>query len=112
MTQTVGSDAPYFLASVSTLLLASRLSTCDVPWRRAWLSVLCALALVSAVLLRSVGVALVGGLSGWLVLSWWRRPDHRGDLVRRFALPLGTGIARSGRLDGVDESHADRLERR
>jgi hypothetical protein len=96
VTQTVGSDVPFFLASVSTLLLASRLSTCDVPWRRAWLSVLCALALVSAVLLRSVGIALVGGLSWWLVLSWWRRPGHRGDLVRRFALPLGAGIAAQG----------------
>jgi hypothetical protein len=92
VTQTVGSDVPFFLASVSTLLLASRLSTCDVPWRRAWLSTLCALALLSAVLLRSVGIALVGGLSWWLVLSWWRRPDHRWDLVRRFALPLGAGI--------------------
>jgi hypothetical protein len=69
-TNLVFSDMPYFLTSMVTLVLASRLITATTVFRRNSLWWLCALFLVSSLMIRSSGIALLMGILGWLIASW------------------------------------------
>jgi hypothetical protein len=85
-TRVVFSDLPYFLTSMLTLLLIGRLDEAN-PRRRGITWLLCALALIASVLIRSAGVALIGGLVAWLAVTWM---TDRVARIRRLTtfLPL------------------------
>lgn len=70
VTQVVGSDVPFFLASTLTLLLAAKLSD-----RRNFLQVgvvlvLFVICVIASVLLRTAGVSLLVGMCAWLAVNY------------------------------------------
>jgi hypothetical protein len=69
VTRTVLSDLPYFCTSLLTLVVAIRLETVQTRRTRVVLELLCGGLVVVSLLLRSVAVALLGGLAAWLVMS-------------------------------------------
>jgi 4-amino-4-deoxy-L-arabinose transferase-like glycosyltransferase len=83
-TRGVLSELPYFLTSTMTLLLASLLQTARGRSAQffSWLSLVFFLLL--SLMIRSAGIALVGGIFFWLVYSLV------ADKRRRAALHLGT----------------------
>jgi hypothetical protein len=84
-TRLVFSDLPYLLTSMLTLLLVSRLDKETVPRRRAVTWLLCTMALIGSLLIRSAGIALLLGLLAWLAISW---VTDRPARVRRLKLFL------------------------
>ncbi len=86
-TRTVFSDLPYLLTSMLTLLLVRRLDAATAPRAKAVTWVLCALALVSSVLIRSAGVALIAALGTWLAISCLTQRGARARRLKLF-LPL------------------------
>src|SRR5262245_10049974 len=86
-TRMVYSDLPYFLTSTLTLLLAARLEATSRRTTRMVLGPLCGFMLVSSLLIRSSGTALVAGLVGWLAATGLA---DRGAFPRRLKtfLPL------------------------
>jgi hypothetical protein len=85
-TRMLFSDMPYFLASFLLLLAAARLdSAANRPRRQAFWWGACMLLLVASILLRSTGIALAGGILGWLAVSLFR---ERKLSRRRIALFL------------------------
>lgn len=68
-TQSVSSDLPYFFTSVTVLVVACHLDRAKDPSARLSLGLLCGVMLLSSLLMRSSGVALIAGLGGWLVLG-------------------------------------------
>jgi dolichyl-phosphate-mannose-protein mannosyltransferase len=91
------SDMPYFCASTLLLWAAPRLDSCEGgAMKRASWWMLCGLLLFASILMRSTGIALIGGILGWLVVSFFR---EREAVQRRLAmfLPLVViGIAVQG----------------
>jgi hypothetical protein len=86
-------EMPYLLVSMFALLLALKIDRAD-PGRAlvGWVLLLgCALAL--AVLIRSVGVALLMGLVIWCAVSLFVVPELGRRRMRRFLIPLALGIA-------------------
>jgi hypothetical protein len=85
-------EIPYFLMSMLALLVALRLDSAE---RRgslvSWVALLSA-TLVLAVLIRSVGVALLAGLAAWIATSLLLVPDIGRRRLRRFVLPLVIGV--------------------
>lgn len=72
---------PYLLASTSFLLLALYLERQGgSAGARAAIGLLLALLLIASVMIRSEGLALVGGLGIYLVVSWWN--DRRSGASR------------------------------
>ncbi len=91
------SDMPYFCASTLLLWAVPRLDSCEGgAMRQALWWTLCGFLLVVSILMRSTGIALVGGVFGWLVVSFFR---DREAVQRRLTifLPLVViGIAVEG----------------
>jgi hypothetical protein len=71
---------PYFLVSMLVLLLAPRLEASVRGTRRVLAASLLALLVTAAVLIQSAGIALIGGLMGWALLSLLR--DFQGGKSR------------------------------
>lgn len=86
-TRMVYSDLPYFLTSTLTLLLAAHLEATSRRTTRMVLGPLCGFMLVSSLLIRSSGTALLAGLVGWLAATGFA---DRAALPRRLKtfLPL------------------------
>lgn len=96
-TQWVYSDLPFFAASMSTLVVASLLDAATSARARLLLGLLCTTLLLSCLLIRSSGVALVAGLAGWLVLGGLGtdRATRRRRL-KGFAIVLIAGVVLQG----------------
>ena len=85
-------EMPYFLASMLALLLALRIDRAR-PGRAliGWQLLLGAI-LVAALLIRSVGIALLVGLVTWGIASLVLIPQSGKRRIKRFALPLVLGL--------------------
>ena len=71
-TRMVFSDMPYFFASMLVLWVLLRLdSTGCRGWKRTAWWVFCAVLLPATVLMRSTGIAFLGGMLAWLAVSLW-----------------------------------------
>jgi hypothetical protein len=83
-------EMPYFLMSMVTLLLAVRMDRSDKAsiGRMLLLSV----TVVAAVLVRSIGIALVVGMGAWIVASLVLVPESGRRRLKRFLLPLTLGL--------------------
>jgi len=92
-TAVVFSEMPFLFASMAALLLAIEVDRAQPgPLLIVWISLL-AVTLVSAVLIRSVGIALVVGLIGWIAASFVFALGNRWSRLIRFAIPLVFGLA-------------------
>ena len=87
-TTLVFSDMPYFFTSTMLLWALMRLEIRQGErWKRTLWWLLCLVLVVVSVLLRSTGMALLGGVVGWLVVS--ARKDRAGTKKRVLVfLPL------------------------
>lgn len=83
-------EMPYFLTSMVALLLIVKMDRAD----RASIGrvLLLSATLVAAVLLRSIGIALVVGMGAWIVASLVLVPDSGRRRMKRFLLPLTLGL--------------------
>jgi hypothetical protein len=92
-TRWVYSDLPYFFASMATLVLAARVDRAVSPRAQLLFGLLCSITLVSSLLFRSSGVALIAGLAGWLAVgSLWTDRATRSRRLRKFSYVLLAAI--------------------
>ena len=91
-TRMVFSDLPYFFTSMLTLLLAVQLDTAKSSRGRAVLWLLCGLLIVSSLLIRSSGIALLGGLFAWLAVSRFAKREVRRRRLKTFVPLLLIGL--------------------
>jgi hypothetical protein len=93
-TQIVFSDLPYFFTSITTLVLVAKMDrTAKALAQTLLLGLICTVMLVSSLLLRSSGVALIAGLVGWLAVGGlWTDKATRTRRLRTFAVILLAGI--------------------
>jgi hypothetical protein len=85
-TRMLFSDMPFFFTSMLLVWALTHLDSSVTRARtRALWWVLCALLLLASILLRSTGIALAGGIFGWLVISLFR---ERRLAKRRLAIYL------------------------
>jgi len=92
-TAVVFPEMPYLFASMLALLLAVKIDGSDrenTPIR--WI-VLLSIVVALAVLIRSVGVALLVGLVAWILVSLVKFPETGKLRMRRFLIPLAVGLA-------------------
>jgi Dolichyl-phosphate-mannose-protein mannosyltransferase len=92
-TTVVSPEMSYFLASMLVLFLALKIDDAG-PGRVsiAWILLL-SLCVVLAVLIRSVGVALVMGLGAWCATSLLISSELGWRRIKRFSVPLLFGLA-------------------
>ena len=91
-TQNVISDVPFFFCSMLALVAARHVSAADTGFRRwLWGSVFL-LLVVASQMIRSVGVALLGGLLAWLAWSVLAAQSPVGTPLRVFLVTLVLGI--------------------
>ena len=86
-------EMSFFLVSMLTLLLAYKIDRaerdrCLIGW-----VLFLSITLVLAVLIRSVGIALLAGLATWIAISFLIDPDMGRRRMNRFLLPLMLGLA-------------------
>ena len=86
-------EMPYLFLSMLVLLMAFKIdhtssSRTPIIW-----SLVLGVTLVFAVLVRSVGIALIAGLAAWLLTSLLVRPELGRRRLRNFLLPLLLGTA-------------------
>jgi hypothetical protein len=88
-TQMLFSDMPYFFTSMCFLLAATQLDSSLFGPKKSSLfwTIICALLLLSSIVIRSTGIALIGGILGWLAVSCLRTRKVDGVRLRYF-LPL------------------------
>jgi hypothetical protein len=86
-------EMPYFLMTMLALLLALKIDRIGNGRALVGLVLLLSAAIVLAVLIRSVGVALVAGLGTWIAMSLLIVPQVGWRRLRRFAIPLVLGLA-------------------
>ncbi len=104
-TAVLNSDVPYLLISIGALLAGRRLESSERGAERRGWSVLFGVLLVASVLLRSAGIALVGGYILWLALSSLER---RG-LDRRRLTTIGIPVALATATQVAWWSYVDRV---
>lgn len=93
-TTLVFSDLPYFFTSMMLLWALTRLDLARRPWKAALWWLLCFLLVVSSVLIRSTGMALLGGVVGWLGVSLFGdRTNARKRLLLFVPLVLAGMVA-------------------
>jgi hypothetical protein len=116
-------EMPFFFASMLALLLTLKIDRKPGRTPVAWTVVL-GVALVLAVLIRSVGIALLVGLGTWIVISLLVMPEIGRRRLTRFLLPLVLGAAAQAgwstwaqrhqvlewQLPGYPESYASQLK--
>jgi hypothetical protein len=86
-------EMPYLFVSMVALLLALKIDHARRGPRLIVWVLLLSVALVLAVLIRSVGIALLLGLVTWIVASFVLAPETRRRRMRRFLIPLTLGLA-------------------
>lgn len=69
-TQAIFPSSPYFVASMSALLVAAKLDKAKSRSAKIWWGVLLAFLGIASLMIQSVGLALFVGLLGWLVASF------------------------------------------
>jgi hypothetical protein len=85
-------EIPYFLMSMLVLLLALKVDRAERGRSLSGPAMLLSVTLVLAVLIRSVGVALLAGLATWIAISLLIVPDIGRRRLRRFVLSLVIGF--------------------
>ena len=91
-TSVIYPEIPYFLVSMLALLLALKIDHAERDRSLSGRVMLLSITLVLAVLIRSVGVALLAGLAAWIATSLLVVPDVGRRRLRRFVLPLVIGL--------------------
>jgi hypothetical protein len=95
-TQVMFPSLPYFFTSMSALFAASRLEEAETrPARVLWGLIFCLLGLVS-LMIQSVGIALFGGLLGWLTASFLIDSRTARSRLKIFLPILVLGISVEG----------------
>ncbi len=90
-TQDVFSDVPYFLISTIVLLVALKMErNPPIKGRTGWIFILGA-TLSAALLVRSIGIALVAAIGTWMVVSWLASRDLGRRRFRYLLIPLILG---------------------
>jgi hypothetical protein len=85
---------PYLLVSTLALLLAFKLDTTEAEGASiVWMAGLLGVAIAFALLIRSVGIALLMGLGAWIITSLLVFPEIGRRRLRRFFFPLLLGAA-------------------
>jgi len=85
-------EMPYLLASMLALWLTVKIDRAPPGNRPVALTLLLGLVLVMAVLIRSVGIALIVGLGTWLAASLLVVREAGRRRLKRFFLPLLLGV--------------------
>jgi hypothetical protein len=85
-------EMPYFLASMLTLLMALRIDRAKSGRSPIGWQLLLGIILILAVLIRSVGIALLVGLIAWIAASFSAGAQTGWHRARRFLLPLALGL--------------------
>ena len=88
ITSFVYPELPYFFFSMVALLLALGIERCESTRSSMPRIVLLAVVLISAVLVRSVGIALLFALAAWIAVSLLVSPQLGRRRLARFWLPL------------------------
>lgn len=93
-TRLLFSDVPYFFFSMFFVWAVARL---DAAANQAWVQalrwwILCVLLMLASILLRSTGVALAGGIFGWLVVSLFREPKSGKGRIAIFIPIVVVGL--------------------
>ena len=86
-------EMPYFFLSMLALLLAIRIDRTEAGRAPVGWEILLGLVLALAVLVRSVGVALLFGLVTWTAASLLLTPEAGRRRLKRFVIPLVLGLA-------------------
>jgi hypothetical protein len=86
-------EMPYFLASMLALWLAVKIDRAQPGKRQVTWILLLGIVLVMAVLIRSVGIALIVGLGTWIAASLAVVRETGRRRLKRFLLPLLLGAA-------------------
>jgi hypothetical protein len=86
-------EMSYFLASTIALLLALKIDRAERSRSLIGWLVLLSGTLVLAVLIRSVGVALLAGLATWIFISLLALPELGRCRLRKFVFPFVVGLA-------------------
>jgi hypothetical protein len=95
-TRALLSDMPYFCTSMLALLALSRVdSAANLTSRLLWWTS-CAVLLLMSILLRSTGIALVGGVAGWLIASQYRQHEAGRRRMMIFVPLIVLGLAVEG----------------
>jgi len=85
-------EMPYFLASMLALWLTVKIDRAPPGNRPVALTLLLGVVLVMAVLIRSVGIALIVGLGTWIAASLLVVREAGRRRLKRFLLPLLLGV--------------------
>jgi 4-amino-4-deoxy-L-arabinose transferase-like glycosyltransferase len=91
-TAVVFPEMPYLLASMLALLLALKIDRSEDGKALIGWELLLGVVLALAVLIRSVGVALLAGVFAWTVSSMLWTPPSGKRRLKRFAIPLVLGL--------------------
>jgi hypothetical protein len=91
-TSAIFPDMPYFLTSMLALLLALRIDQEEPGKSLIGWEVLLGITLALTVLIRSIGIALLMGLSSWSIAGLLLVPDAGRRRIRKFAIPLFLGM--------------------
>jgi hypothetical protein len=86
-------EMPYFMMSMLALFLAFKIDRAERGRTLTSLVLVLSIIIVFAVLIRSVGIALVAGLGTWIAMSLLVVPQVGWHRLRRFAIPLVLGLA-------------------
>ena len=92
-TDVVFPEMAYLFASMAALLLTLKIDRTQRGPRLVFWVLLLAATLVLAVLIRSVGIALLVGLMSWTAVSLLTAPKTGRRRLIKFALPLALGLA-------------------
>lgn len=109
VTQSVNSDAPFFLFSALAFLCAIQLSTTNMDGARRWLFGTLLLATVTTVLMRSVGVAMGCALLVTGTLSRYLQHRHGSPVPRLWATAGLLGLGLFGAWT-IWAKHAERVD--
>jgi hypothetical protein len=85
-------EMPYILMSMLALLLALKIDSAERGSSLTGWSLLLSITLVLAVLIRSVGVALLAGLATWITMSLLIVPPIGRRRLKWFLIPLVLGL--------------------
>jgi hypothetical protein len=87
-TQIIFSDMPYFCASMLALLLALKMDRAQPSHARIGWMLLFSISMVLALMIRSAGIALVAGLSIWILASFLADRSLGRRRLKLFLFPL------------------------
>lgn len=92
-TAVVFPEMPYLFMSMAALLLVLKIDRTPRGVRLVFLVLLLGLVFAVAILIRSVGVALIAGLVAWVLASFFRSREVGRRRLARFVIPLAFGLA-------------------